>query len=91
MAQGKVDTVDGTNQMIEMIMANPTNRFGKVIILDHDAVFSQVRDDRWDCYVTYAIDLGYGYSRGPFRLRITLQPDPTHKYKWCTYLDVIAL
>jgi hypothetical protein len=93
-ADGKVDTIDGTNQMIDKIMTDPVNEFGHYIILDHDAVFHQVVGnsvDRWDCYVTYAIDLGYGYSRGPFRLRITLQPDPTHRYKWHTFLDVIAL
>lgn len=71
----------------------PISRFGHYIILDHDSVFSEVPGhvERWDCHVTYAIDLGYGYSRGPFRLRITLQPDPIHEHKWITYLDIIAL
>jgi hypothetical protein len=89
----KINTIDGTNQMIDKIMNEPINRFGHYVILDHDSVFSEVPGhvERWDCHVTYAIDLGYGYSRGPFRLRITLQPDPIHEHKWITYLDIIAL
>jgi hypothetical protein len=37
-----------------------------LIILDHQSNFVHYTLNNYGCYITYAWDLGYGYSRGPF-------------------------
>jgi hypothetical protein len=73
-----------TSEKTTSIVHQMLDQYPRVIILDHSPTFTESAPSNsfYICRITYAIDLGYGYSRGPMLGYIAIYHNSVSDPRW---------